>query len=53
MVVGCVNSLKARVNRLAFESEYSEDTLMNTTERFPVYKPLEALDAWRKFAQRQ
>ena len=46
-------ALQPRVNRLAFERQHTEHTLMHSSERFALYKPLQRFYAQSKFSQGQ
>jgi len=45
--------LEPGIDRLAFQRQDSEYTLMDSTQRFPLDKSVKCFDTQRKFAQRQ
>jgi len=46
-------SLKSGIDGLAFERQHTEHTLMHSSERFALYKPLQRFYAQSKFSQGQ
>lgn len=46
-------ALKTRINRLAFQSQYAKNTLVDTSKRFSTDEAFEGLDAQRELTKRE
>ena len=45
--------LKSRIDRLAFEREYSENAFVHAAKRFTPCEPFEPFDSQREFTKRE